>query len=35
LLEYAAIFLTGRRENLLVWMLIGYIAFFAFFGRVR
>jgi sugar porter (SP) family MFS transporter len=26
----AAIFLTGRRENLLVWMLIGYIAFFAF-----
>lgn len=26
----AAIFLTGRHENLLVWMLIGYIAFFAF-----
>jgi sugar porter (SP) family MFS transporter len=26
----AGIFLTGRHENLLVWMLIGYIAFFAF-----
>ncbi len=26
----AAIFLTGRHENLLVWMLVGYIAFFAF-----
>jgi len=26
----AAIFLTHRRENLLVWMLVGYIAFFAF-----
>ena len=26
----AAIFLTGRNENLLVWMLVGYIAFFAF-----
>ena len=26
----ATIFLTGRHENLLVWMLIGYIAFFAF-----
>jgi SP family arabinose:H+ symporter-like MFS transporter len=26
----AAIFLTGRHESLLVWMLIGYIAFFAF-----
>jgi sugar porter (SP) family MFS transporter len=26
----AAIFLTGRHENLLVWMLIGFIAFFAF-----
>jgi SP family arabinose:H+ symporter-like MFS transporter len=26
----AAIFLTTRRENLLVWLLIGYIAFFAF-----
>jgi sugar porter (SP) family MFS transporter len=26
----AIIFLTGRHENLLVWMLIGYIAFFAF-----
>src|SRR3981189_3400263 len=26
----AAIFLTGRYENLLVWMLVGYIAFFAF-----
>jgi len=25
----AAIFLTGRHENLLVWMLVGYIAFFA------
>ena len=30
LVGVAAIFLTGRRENLLVWMLIGYIAFFAF-----
>ena len=27
---FAAIFLTGRHENLLVWMLVGYIAFFAF-----
>ncbi len=26
----AVIFLTGRHENLLVWMLVGYIAFFAF-----
>src|SRR2546427_197321 len=26
----AAIFFTGRHENLLVWLLIGYIAFFAF-----
>ncbi|PYT64506.1 MAG: MFS transporter [Acidobacteria bacterium] len=26
----AVIFLIGRHENLLVWMLIGYIAFFAF-----
>jgi SP family arabinose:H+ symporter-like MFS transporter len=26
----AAIFLTGRHEDLLVWMLVGYIAFFAF-----
>jgi len=26
----AAIFFTGRNENLLVWLLIGYIAFFAF-----
>jgi sugar porter (SP) family MFS transporter len=26
----AAIFLIGRHENLLVWMLVGYIAFFAF-----
>jgi sugar porter (SP) family MFS transporter len=26
----AAIFLTNRREDLLVWMLIGFIAFFAF-----
>ncbi len=26
----AAIFLTGRHEELLVWMLVGYIAFFAF-----
>ena len=26
----AAIFLMGRNENLLVWMLVGYIAFFAF-----
>jgi sugar porter (SP) family MFS transporter len=26
----AAIFLTARHENLLVWMLVGYIAFFAF-----
>ncbi len=26
----AAIFLTGRHDNLLVWMLVGYIAFFAF-----
>jgi SP family arabinose:H+ symporter-like MFS transporter len=26
----ATIFLIGRHENLLVWMLIGYIAFFAF-----
>jgi sugar porter (SP) family MFS transporter len=25
----AATFLTGRHENLLVWMLVGYIAFFA------
>jgi MFS transporter, SP family, arabinose:H+ symporter len=25
----AAIFFTGRHENLLVWMLVGYIAFFA------
>ncbi len=26
----ASIFLMGRHENLLVWMLIGFIAFFAF-----
>ncbi len=26
----AAIFFTGRREDKLVWLLIGYIAFFAF-----
>lgn len=26
----AAIFLAGRHENLLVWLLVGYIAFFAF-----
>jgi len=26
----AAIFLMGRHEDLLVWMLVGYIAFFAF-----
>lgn len=26
----AAIFFTGHRENLLVWLLVGYIAFFAF-----
>lgn len=26
----ATIFLTGRHENLLVWMLVGYIACFAF-----
>ncbi len=26
----AAIFLTSRHQNLLVWLLIGYIAFFAF-----
>jgi len=26
----SAIFFTGRQENLLVWLLIGYIAFFAF-----
>jgi hypothetical protein len=26
----AAIFLIGRHESLLVWMLVGYIAFFAF-----
>jgi MFS transporter, SP family, arabinose:H+ symporter len=26
----AAIFFSGRHENLLVWLLIGYIAFFAF-----
>jgi len=26
----AVIFLTGRHENFLVWMLVGYIAFFAF-----
>ncbi|PYT91833.1 MAG: MFS transporter [Acidobacteria bacterium] len=26
----AGIFLTGRHEDLLVWMLIGFIAFFAF-----
>jgi sugar porter (SP) family MFS transporter len=26
----AAIFLTHRNENLLVWLLVGYIAFFAF-----
>ncbi|PYT62580.1 MAG: MFS transporter, partial [Acidobacteria bacterium] len=26
----AVIFLIGRHKNLLVWMLIGYIAFFAF-----
>src|SRR5947209_16671095 len=27
----AAIFLTGRHEDLLVWLLIGFIAFFAFY----
>ncbi len=26
----AAVFLSGRHQNLLVWLLIGYIAFFAF-----
>jgi SP family arabinose:H+ symporter-like MFS transporter len=26
----AVIFFTGRNENLLVWLLVGYIAFFAF-----
>jgi MFS family permease len=26
----AAIFLTQRNQNLLVWLLVGYIAFFAF-----
>jgi len=26
----AAIFFTGRHQNLLVWLLVGYIAFFAF-----
>ena len=26
----AAIFLTNRHQNLLVWLLVGYIAFFAF-----
>ena len=26
----AAIFFAGRHENLLLWMLVGYIAFFAF-----
>jgi len=26
----AAIFITGRHESLLVWLLVGYIAFFAF-----
>jgi sugar porter (SP) family MFS transporter len=26
----SAIFFTGRHENLLVWLLVGYIAFFAF-----
>jgi len=26
----SVIFFTGRHENLLVWLLIGYIAFFAF-----
>jgi hypothetical protein len=26
----AAIFISGRNENLLVWLLIGFIAFFAF-----
>lgn len=26
----AAVFLTGRREDLLVWLLVGYIGFFAF-----
>src|SRR5207237_1371465 len=31
----AAIFLTGRHEDLLVWMLIGFIAFFAFSGGYR
>ena len=29
----AAIFLTGAHENLLVWLLVGYIAFFAFSQR--
>jgi len=28
----AVIFLTGRHENLLVWMLVGYIAFFCVFA---
>ncbi len=26
----SAVFFTGRHENLLVWLLVGYIAFFAF-----
>ncbi|MGA2184704.1 MAG: sugar porter family MFS transporter [Bryobacteraceae bacterium] len=26
----AAVFFSGRHENLLVWLLVGYIAFFAF-----
>jgi MFS transporter, SP family, arabinose:H+ symporter len=26
----AAVFFTGRHENLLVWLLVGYIGFFAF-----
>ena len=30
LASVAAIFFSGRHENLLVWLLIGYIAFFAF-----
>jgi hypothetical protein len=31
----AAIFFTGKHENLLVWLLIGYIASFAILTRRR
>jgi len=30
LIGVAAVFLTGRNQHLLVWLLVGYIAFFAF-----